>query len=208
MNTTASGKSRGRLYDLIVIGGGSAGLVVAGGAAQLGARVALIEKKALGGDCLYTGCVPSKTLIRSARFAAEVRRAEDFGFATWALEFKDREFASITDRVARVIETVGEHDRPERFAAWGVEVIFAAPRFLSPRELEIIERDGTKRIIIGVILWALEMFAGARLSVDDSRNFYQRHRGEPSYVLHGSSRLIVHGVRLPSRSWIDSPANA
>jgi pyruvate/2-oxoglutarate dehydrogenase complex dihydrolipoamide dehydrogenase (E3) component len=147
MNTTASGKSRGRLYDLIVIGGGSAGLVVAGGAAQLGARVALIEKKALGGDCLYTGCVPSKTLIRSARFAAEVRRAEDFGFATWALEFKDREFASITDRVARVIETVGEHDRPERFAAWGVEVIFAAPRFLSPRELEIIERDGTKRII-------------------------------------------------------------
>jgi len=68
-------------YDLIVIGGGSARLVVAGGAAQLGARVALVEKKALGGDCLFTGCVPSKTFIRSARFASEVRRAEDFGFA-------------------------------------------------------------------------------------------------------------------------------
>ncbi|MBA2702536.1 MAG: FAD-dependent oxidoreductase, partial [Blastocatellia bacterium] len=65
-------------YDLVVAGGGSAGLVVAGGAAQLGARVALVEKKALGGDCLYTGCVPSKTLIRSARFAADIRRATDF----------------------------------------------------------------------------------------------------------------------------------
>jgi pyruvate/2-oxoglutarate dehydrogenase complex dihydrolipoamide dehydrogenase (E3) component len=134
-------------YDLVVIGGGSAGLVVAGGAAQLGARVALVEKKALGGDCLFTGCVPSKTFIRSARFAAEMRRAADFGFAAPTPEFKNRNFASITDRVARVIETVGEHDRPERFEAWGVEVIFATPRFLSPHELEIIDADGAKRTI-------------------------------------------------------------
>jgi len=134
-------------YDLIAIGGGSAGLVVAGGAAQLGARVALVEKKALGGDCLYTGCVPSKTFIRSARFAADVRRAGDLGFATPTLEFKNRDFASITDRVARVIETVGEHDRPERFEAWGVEVMFATPRFLSPNELELADADGAKRTI-------------------------------------------------------------
>ena len=134
-------------YDLVVIGGGSAGLVVAGGAAQLGARVALVEKKLLGGDCLYTGCVPSKTLIRSARFAADVRRAEDFGFAPASLEFNDGQFTSITDRVARVIETVGEHDKPKRFEAWGVEVIFATPRFLSPRELEIVDPDGAKRTI-------------------------------------------------------------
>ncbi len=68
------------IYDLIVIGGGSAGLVAAGGSAILGARVALIEKNLLGGDCLYTGCVPSKALIKSARFAHQVRQAETFGF--------------------------------------------------------------------------------------------------------------------------------
>jgi len=134
-------------YDLVVIGGGSAGLVVAGGAAQLGARVALVEKKALGGDCLYTGCVPSKTFIRSARFAADVRRAKDFGFAPASLEFKDGVFTSILERVARVIETVGEHDKPERFEAWGVEVIFATPRFLSPHELELTSDDGAKKTV-------------------------------------------------------------
>lgn len=134
-------------YDLVVIGGGSAGLVVAGGAAQLGARVALVEKKALGGDCLYTGCVPSKTFIRSARFAANVRRAKDFGFAPTSLEFRDGQFAAITDRVARVIQTVGEHDKAERFEAWGVEVIFASPRFLSPHDLELTYQDGSTKTI-------------------------------------------------------------
>lgn len=134
-------------YDLIVIGGGSAGLVVAGGAAQLGARVALVEKKALGGDCLYTGCVPSKTLIRSARFAADVHRATDFGFAPTSLEFGNRQFAAVTNRVTRVIETVGERDRPQRFESWGVNVIFASPRFLSSHELELTSEDGSKRTI-------------------------------------------------------------
>ena len=137
-------------YDIIVIGGGSGGLVVAVGAAQLGARVAIVEKKALGGDCLYTGCVPSKTLIRSARFAADARRAVDFGFTLSETHFVNESFAAIADRVQRVIETVGKHDDPERFRAMGVDVIFGVPRFLSPSELEIESTqhsNGTKQII-------------------------------------------------------------
>lgn len=126
------------VYDLVVIGGGSGGLVAAAGAAHLGARVALVEKKALGGDCLFTGCVPSKTLIASARLAADVRRAQDFGFAPTALQFDGEGFASVTARVQRVIRTVGERDAPEVFRALGIDVIFGAPRFLSPRQIEIV----------------------------------------------------------------------
>jgi pyruvate/2-oxoglutarate dehydrogenase complex dihydrolipoamide dehydrogenase (E3) component len=124
-------------YDLIVIGGGSAGLVAAVGAAKLGARVALVERRALGGDCLYTGCVPSKTLLASARFAHMTKRAAEFGFAPLAWQFKDNNFAALTARVRRVIDTVGAHDAPEVFRAEGVEIIFGTPRFTSPHALEI-----------------------------------------------------------------------
>ena len=132
-------------YDIAVIGGGSGGLVVAAGAAHLGARVALVEKRALGGDCLYTGCVPSKALIASARFAANARRAADFGFAPSSLQFTDESFASVTGRVQRVIKTVGEHDAPEVFRALGIDVVFGTPRFLSPGELEIELAPGEDR---------------------------------------------------------------
>ena len=124
-------------YDLIVIGGGSAGLVAAGGAGILGARVALIEKRALGGDCLYTGCVPSKTLIRSAKFASDVRRANEFGFETSDFKFQNDSFASISIRVQSVIKTIEAHDAPEVFEKMGVEVIFGTPRFVNPNEIEI-----------------------------------------------------------------------
>ncbi|MCP9493667.1 MAG: FAD-dependent oxidoreductase [Pyrinomonadaceae bacterium MAG19_C2-C3] len=133
-----------KVYDLVVLGGGSAGLVAAAGAAHLGARVLLIEKKALGGDCLYTGCVPSKALIRSARFANEARHAEALGFASSPLHFMDDDFASITRRVRRVIEQVGEHDAPERFEKMGVEILFGTPRLISPHLIEVVPREGGK----------------------------------------------------------------
>ena len=138
-------------YDIVVIGGGSGGLVVAVGAAQLGARVALLEKNELGGDCLFSGCVPSKTLIRSARFAADIRRAREFGFAPPnELNFADGSFASITERVQRVIDTVGKHDSPERFRKLGIDVIFGSPQFISKKEIEIELADsGDKQIICG-----------------------------------------------------------
>jgi dihydrolipoamide dehydrogenase len=129
------------IYDLIVIGGGSAGLVAAGGAAILGARVALVEKNKLGGDCLYTGCVPSKSLIRSAKLAADMQNADKFGFQIPDFKFKNDDFASITNRVQRVIKEIEPHDAPEVFEKMGVEVIFGAPKFLNPNEIEIKLKD-------------------------------------------------------------------
>ena len=124
------------MYDLVVIGGGAAGLVVTGAAAQLGLKVVLVEKSGkLGGDCTHYGCVPSKTLIHSAKVASLIRRAPEFGLESTDLRF---DFARVTAHVHDVIayfET--EHDNPERFRRWGAEVIFGAARFVSPREVEV-----------------------------------------------------------------------
>ncbi|MEZ5344925.1 MAG: FAD-dependent oxidoreductase [Pyrinomonadaceae bacterium] len=132
-------------YDLIVIGGGSAGLVAAGGAGILGAKVALIEKNKLGGDCLYTGCVPSKTLIRSARFASDMKQAEKYGFKIQDLKFKDDSFASITGRVQDVIGVIEEHDAPEVFEEMGAEIVFGSPKFLGRNEIEVKLAPGELR---------------------------------------------------------------
>ena len=136
------------IYDLIVIGGGSAGLVAAGGAGILGAKVALVEKNLLGGDCLYTGCVPSKSLIRSAKFASDVNRAGEFGFEVSSFKFKNDKFAAVTDRVQKIIETIEEHDAPEVFEEMGVEIVFGSPKFLNKNEIEVSLKDsGEKRIM-------------------------------------------------------------
>lgn len=141
-------REKSEKYDLIVIGGGSAGLVAAGGAGILGARVALVEKNALGGDCLYTGCVPSKSLIRSAKFASDVKRAGEFGFEIQDSGFKNDSFASITDRVQRVIKQIEPHDSPERFEKMGVEVIFGTPRFLNADEIEVSLKNSDETKIL------------------------------------------------------------
>jgi pyruvate/2-oxoglutarate dehydrogenase complex dihydrolipoamide dehydrogenase (E3) component len=132
-------------YDLIVIGGGSAGLVAAGGAAILGAKVALIEKNLLGGDCLYTGCVPSKTLIKSARFAYDAKVAEKYGFQNIDPQFKDDSFASITERVQGVSKTIEHHDSPAVFEEMGVEVIFGSPSFTGPNEMDVVLKETGER---------------------------------------------------------------
>jgi pyruvate/2-oxoglutarate dehydrogenase complex dihydrolipoamide dehydrogenase (E3) component len=136
------------IYDLIVIGGGSAGLVAAGGTAILGARVALVEKNLLGGDCLYTGCVPSKTLIKSARFAHQAQEAEKYGFQKLEPKFLNDSFASITNRVRSVIEIIEHHDAPEVFEEMGAEIVFGTPRFLNPHEIEVtLKNSGEKRVM-------------------------------------------------------------
>ena len=135
-------------YDLIVLGGGSAGLVAAGGAGLIGAKVALIERSRLGGDCLYTGCVPSKTLIRSARFASDLKNAESYGFEKSEPTFRDDSFASITGRVQDVIGVIEEHDAPEVFEEMGAEIVFGSPRFINPYEIEVtLNETGERRIM-------------------------------------------------------------
>lgn len=125
-------------FDLAVIGAGTGGLVTAAGASQFGAKVALIEKDKLGGECLYTGCVPSKTLIRSAKVASLIRRAEEFGIKVPSYEV---DFARVMARMRQVIEKVGEHDSPERFKKLGVTVIQGEASFLSSDTLQV---DGQK----------------------------------------------------------------
>jgi pyruvate/2-oxoglutarate dehydrogenase complex dihydrolipoamide dehydrogenase (E3) component len=106
--------------NLIVIGGGSAGLVTAYIAATVKAKVTLVEKHKMGGDCLNTGCVPSKAILRSAKLLDHVRRAREFGLRAAAAEF---DFADVMARVHRVIKAVEPHDSVERYTELGVECL-------------------------------------------------------------------------------------
>lgn len=129
-------------YDLCVIGGGAAGLVVAAGGAALGARVALVEKQALGGDCLYHGCVPSKALLQCAKVAHTARNAVRFGVDAAAAPI---DMGKIMRRVGQVIDTLAVHDSPERFRGLGVEVIFGAGRFADQYTFVVDDRHVTAR---------------------------------------------------------------
>ncbi|MBE9189286.1 mercuric reductase [Gloeocapsopsis crepidinum LEGE 06123] len=114
-------------YDLVVIGGGSGGLVVAGVAAALKAKVALVERDRLGGDCLWNGCVPSKSLIHASRIAYEVKHASQFG-----IHCNDPhiDFAKAIGHVHSAIAAIEPHDSPQRFESLGAEVIFGSGEFV------------------------------------------------------------------------------
>ncbi|MFO8142542.1 MAG: FAD-dependent oxidoreductase, partial [Marinobacter sp.] len=131
-------------YNLLVIGGGSAGLVSAYIAAAVKAKVALIEKHKLGGDCLNTGCVPSKALIRSAKAADTLRHANRYGLESVPVKGS---FKNIMNRVKEVIAKVEPHDSPERYRKLGVDCLFGEASFVSPWELEVKHNDGrTERL--------------------------------------------------------------
>ena len=126
-------KPKGR-YNLVVVGAGTAGLVSAAGAAILGARVALIERHLMGGDCLAYGCVPSKALIRAARAAYAVSEAKDFGLAASPPQI---EFAEVMRRVRRVRAEIAPHDSARRFAGLGVDVFLGNGHFTGKRSVEV-----------------------------------------------------------------------
>ncbi|MFU8820216.1 MAG: FAD-dependent oxidoreductase [Gammaproteobacteria bacterium] len=132
-------------YNLVVIGAGSAGLVTSYIGAAVKAKVALIEKHRLGGDCLNTGCVPSKSLIRSARLLAEAREAERFGLQSAELEF---DFGTVMERVHEVIRRIEPHDSVARYTELGVDVIEGEARIVSPWEVEVDGRVLAARSIV------------------------------------------------------------
>jgi pyruvate/2-oxoglutarate dehydrogenase complex dihydrolipoamide dehydrogenase (E3) component/uncharacterized membrane protein YdjX (TVP38/TMEM64 family) len=142
--------------NLVVIGAGSAGLVSAYIAAAVRARVTLIEKHRMGGDCLNTGCVPSKALIKSARVLTEIRRAPQYGLKFASVEF---DFADVMERVQRVVRTVEPHDSAARYTELGVECLQGEAKIVSPWEVEVRLAGGeTRRLSTRGIVIA----AGAR----------------------------------------------
>ncbi|MDB5855912.1 MAG: associated Golgi protein [Herminiimonas sp.] len=131
-------------YNVVVIGGGSAGLVTAYIAAAVKAKVALVERQRLGGDCLYTGCVPSKALIRSARLLSQMRRAAEFGLKPVDAQAN---FAAVMERVQRVITQIEPHDSAQRYAGLGVQCLTGTARIVTPFEVEVRETNGNLRTL-------------------------------------------------------------
>ncbi len=142
-----SGYSRPKKFDynLVVIGAGSAGLVTSYIAATVRAAVALIERHKMGGDCLNTGCVPSKALIRSAKILSYVKRSEEFGFRSGQVDFS---FAEVMERVQNVIKKVEPHDSVERYTQLGVDCLKGEANIVSPFEVAVNGRTITTRNIV------------------------------------------------------------
>jgi pyruvate/2-oxoglutarate dehydrogenase complex dihydrolipoamide dehydrogenase (E3) component/uncharacterized membrane protein YdjX (TVP38/TMEM64 family) len=137
--------------NVVVIGAGSAGLVTSYIAAAVKAKVTLIEKHQMGGDCLNTGCVPSKALIRTAKLLSHMRRSKEFGVRSATFEF---DFAEVMERVQAVVDQVEPHDSVERYTGLGVECLKGTAKITSPWTVEATLADGrtvtltTKNIVI------------------------------------------------------------
>jgi pyruvate/2-oxoglutarate dehydrogenase complex dihydrolipoamide dehydrogenase (E3) component/uncharacterized membrane protein YdjX (TVP38/TMEM64 family) len=130
--------------NMVVIGAGSAGLVSAYIAAAVKARVTIVEKHRMGGDCLNTGCVPSKALIKTARVLSTIRRAKEYGLKNAVAEF---DFAEVMERVQRVIAAVEPHDSIERYTALGVECLQGEAKIASPWIVEIQMPNGKSKVL-------------------------------------------------------------
>ena len=141
--------------NLVVIGAGSAGLVSAYIAAAVKAKVTLVEKHRMGGDCLNTGCVPSKALIRTTKLLAQIRRAREFGIKSASADF---DFADVMERVQRIVKTIEPHDSVERYTSLGVECLQGEARITSPWTVEVNSSAGTQTLTTRAIVIA----AGAR----------------------------------------------
>jgi pyruvate/2-oxoglutarate dehydrogenase complex dihydrolipoamide dehydrogenase (E3) component len=135
-------------YDIGIIGGGAAGLTVASGAAQLDAKTLLIEKDPhLGGDCLHYGCVPSKTLIRTAQAYHTMKNSQAFGLPS--VDLPPVDFSKVRERIQSVIATIQKHDSEERFCSLGAKVAFGEPVFADDHSIQLNGR------VISAKVWVL-----------------------------------------------------
>jgi pyruvate/2-oxoglutarate dehydrogenase complex dihydrolipoamide dehydrogenase (E3) component len=132
-------------FDVVVIGGGTAGLVTASGCARLGRKTALIEKVALGGDCLWTGCVPTKALVATAKLAHQMRHADAFGLERHEPNIAPR---SVMDSMREARRITSRHDDPEKFRKLGIDVIEGNARLVSREEVEVAGRRLVARDIV------------------------------------------------------------
>ena len=141
-------------FDVVVIGGGTAGLVTASGCARLGRKVALIEREALGGDCLWTGCVPTKALVASAKLAHQMRHADAFGLEPVTPRITPK---SVMDSMRAQRKDISRHDDPEKFRRLGIDVMEGSAKLVARNEVEV----GRRRLIAKDVVIA----TGARTSV-------------------------------------------
>ncbi|HEX6160759.1 MAG TPA: FAD-dependent oxidoreductase [Thermoanaerobaculia bacterium] len=141
-------------FDVVVLGGGTAGLVTASGCARLGRKVALIEREQLGGDCLWTGCVPTKALVASAKLAHQMRHAGSWGLEAVTPRITPK---SVMDSMRAQRKSISRHDDPDKFRKLGIDVIEGNARLISRNEVEV----GGRRLLAKDIVVA----TGARTSV-------------------------------------------
>ena len=130
--------------NVVVIGGGSAGLVTSYIAAAVKSKVTLVERHQMGGDCLNTGCVPSKALIRSAKLLNHISRAREFGITSASAQW---DFSEVMERVQRIVAEIEPHDSVARYTSLGVDCVKGSAKIITPWEVEITKDDGTTQIL-------------------------------------------------------------
>jgi len=123
-----------KTYDLLIIGGGSAGLTAADFAIKLGAKVAILEKHKIGGDCTWTGCIPSKTLLKTAKVAHDTRHAAKFGLSPTSLPI---DFSAVMEHFRSVVDDIYQEESPDVLRAKGVDVFLGDTRFVDPHTLSV-----------------------------------------------------------------------
>jgi pyruvate/2-oxoglutarate dehydrogenase complex dihydrolipoamide dehydrogenase (E3) component len=141
-------------FDVVVIGGGTAGLVTASGCVRLGRKVAMIEREKLGGDCLWTGCVPTKALVATAKLAHQMRNASDWGLPPVDIRLEPR---AVMESMREQRRLISRHDDPEKFRKLGIEVITGNAKFTGPMEVDV---DGRRLRASDIVI-----ATGARTSV-------------------------------------------